>query len=41
MGFSQKPTFAVRCFVFNGALHIDKEYTGIDVGIKSLAEKRV
>lgn len=38
MGFSQKPTFAVRCFVFNGALHIDKEYTGIDVGIKSLAE---
>ncbi|HEQ3599239.1 TPA: phage terminase large subunit [Vibrio harveyi] len=37
MGYSQKPAFALRCFMFDGSLYIDKEYSGVDVDINKLA----
>ncbi len=38
-GYSQKKSFVIRCFMFGKVLYIDKEFHGIDVGIKNLASK--
>lgn len=37
LGFSQKPSFVVRCFFYKDVLYVDYEYHGIDIPLSDLA----
>lgn len=37
VGAAQKPSFIVRCFIYAGALYVDREFYDIDIDIKELA----